>query len=150
MTPEEAIRWTVLAILAGSLVIGVVGGLVTPVSGMWRDGDRLILLKQVAWLVRGTCVREGGHEVYRGTAVFGRVRLKRTAFGLPLLKSMGFAPEFLPLLGGEPLARFDFKLSGAELDGTFEGRKFTFSKTPLAIRAVLRLPKEVRVWKRSP
>ena len=148
MTPEELLRWSVVIVMGAGLLTGIIGGLVTPVGGTWRDGDRLIVVRQLAWLVRGSSERTGGHEVYRGSAFFGRVRLKRTAFGQTYLKSLGFEPEFVSLLGGEPLARLDFRLHGRTLIGTFEGRKFTFSREPPAIQSVLRLPKEERRWQR--
>jgi hypothetical protein len=148
VTTEELLRWIVILVVAASLLSGIIGGLATPIAGTWKDGERLIVLRQLAWLVRGRCDRVGGHEIYRGTACFGRVRLKRTAFGQAYLKSLGFEPELAVVLGGEPLAVFDFRRHSRALSGSFEGRKFSFAREPAAILSVTRLPKEERRWER--
>ncbi|HBU48006.1 MAG TPA: hypothetical protein DEB46_06810, partial [Myxococcales bacterium] len=74
---DDFLRWVLLGGLAGWGVVSFLGGLFTPVGGRWSDGQRRIDLKQFGPFVRGECRREGGREIYTGTAQFGRVRLAR-------------------------------------------------------------------------
>jgi hypothetical protein len=146
---DEILRYTLISAGLLAVVVAALGGWLTPVSGSWRDGDRLIRLRQVALWVAGRSERRGGYEVYRGWAFFGRVRLRRAAVGKGLLTAMGFDPRTVFLVEGRALAHFDFHLVDDELIGTFEGQRLSFSYTPPRIEAAVRLAKGERSWQRA-
>ncbi len=146
---EEALRTIVIAAGAAVVGVGVLGGLLTRVAGRWRDGDRVIDLTQLGPWVRGTCVRPGGGELYKGLALFGTVRLTRFTWGNQQLVDIGFAPDVIPLLEGRAFANLKLRLEGAELRGSFWGRTFSFEYEPPAIKAVTRLEAQERVWTRT-
>lgn len=145
---EELLRYVMLVVLSIAVVTVAVGGLVTPVSGMWRDGDRIIELTQFLAFVRGTCKRPGGLETYQGVALFGFLRLSRMASGSEYLASLGFAPEAARLIVGQPMALLRFRVYRGELLGDFEGRHFSFDLAPPKLRRISKLEREPRHWQR--
>jgi hypothetical protein len=145
---EDLLRWTVIATAGAGALTYLIGGLLTPVSGRWRDGDRVIALRQIGPLISGLCIREGGEETYRGLARFGRVTLSRKTRGEPLLVSMGFAAEVTPLLEDCVMATYELKLKGDTLSGTFAGRVVRSHRSPPRIVAIQRREDEPRTWKR--
>ena len=146
---DDFLRWVLLGGLAGWGVVSFLGGLFTPVGGRWSDGQRRIDLKQFGPFVRGECRREGGREIYTGTAQFGRVRLARRDEGKQHLMALGFAEEVTPLIEGELMGRLDLKLRGRQLMGTFEGRRIASGRNPARILSVHRVKKTARIWTRA-
>jgi hypothetical protein len=148
---DDILRWSVLGVLGFAALLALLGGLVTPVAGRFRDGQRLITLHQIGpWLV-GRCEREGGFERYRGWAFFGVVRLSRYEYGAAHLQASGFAPDTAPLVEGERLASFVFRAKPHGLVGMFEGRKVSFTSGPKAtkVSAIEKLPPAPRTWLRE-
>ena len=131
----------------GGIVFGI-GGVLTPIGGIWTDGDRKILLYQTGPFVVGRCERAGGEERFKGYASFGKLWLTRYATGASYLNAMGFGLDVLHLLENQPLARYTLTLSGHQLTGLFEGRKFSFAHAPARILSVTRLPPQSRVLER--
>ena len=146
---DDFLRWVLVGAVAGWALLVFLGGLFTPVSGRWKDGDRRILLKQFGPFLRGECQREGGREIYSGTASFGRIRLSRRDQGKAHLMSLGFAEEVTPLIEGELMGRLDLKLKGGQLKGTFEGRRIASGRNPARLISVHRVKKTQRVWTRA-
>jgi hypothetical protein len=145
---EDLLRWIVIGAAGGYALIYWVSGLFTPVAGRWRDGERIISLRQAGPFVRGLCIRDGGEEIYRGTARFGRLTLQRKTRGEALLMSMGFAAEVAPLLEDQVMATYEFKLKGDSLNGTFSGRVIRSLRSPPRIVRVQRRDDEPRSWQR--
>lgn len=146
---NELIRWLVLVgVLAWGLA-RLLGGLLTPVGGEWRDGDRRIRLHQAGPWIWGLSHFSGGEERYRGTAGFGRVRLRRTEHGWDHLHRLGFAETVIPLVEGRVMARFEFRLHGDRLEGTFQGCRYSFSVHPPRITRVIPLEPTPRKWNRT-
>jgi hypothetical protein len=143
---NELIRWIFLAVFGLGIFIWLIGGLLTPVSGRWRDGERLVELYQLGPRVRGVCRPPGGEERYRGSAWFGRVRLRRADHGEEHLRAMGFPDEVLHLMEGEITGYFRFSLSDLELVGEFEGRRFQFGLRPPRVISVSRHEPVPRTW----
>jgi len=127
-------------------LVWLMGGFLTPIAGRWRDGDREIVLTQLGPWVRGVSHPESGESLYRGTARFGRLRLARYDSGFEHLKKMGFPDDVIPLMSSQVMGRFNLKLEGDQLRGTFEGCRFQFSQHPLKISAVIRLEPTERTW----
>ncbi len=146
---DDFLRWVLVGGVAGWAFLSFIGGLLTPVGGRWSDGERRIDLKQFGPFLRGECLREGGKEIYTGTANFGRVRLSRRDEGKAHLMALGFAEEVTPLIEGELMGRLDLKLQGKRLTGTFEGRRIASGRNPARIISVHRVKKTQRVWTRS-
>ena len=120
----------------------------TPVSGIWEDGDRQIALEQTGPFVRGRCARQGGHETYGGLAIVGRVWLSRRDYGTELLSSMGFSPDRAELVSGLVFGRFAQRLSGNVLTGLFRGTRFTFEgQGPERVQTAIDAPSP-RTWRR--
>ncbi len=145
---------TLLAILVASAlaifaVAALMGGLLTSVGGLWQDGDRLIELWQVGPRLSGRCPREGGHELYRGWALFGRVWLARASVGDALLLAMGLPRSALKQLNGAVSARFRFRLCGDRLDGEFLGTQFHFTGEPQKLAGTTVNAPTVRQWLRK-
>lgn len=150
MSADETIRWVVILGLVGGALVVLLGGLLTPVAGNWRDGDRLVTLGQLGPLVWGRCERQGGYELYRGWALFNLVRLDRVGFGTAYLQASGFAPNTVRLVEGQSMARFVFHRRGGALEGTFQGRRFTFvDRTPPKIDTVSLTEPQPRRWERA-
>lgn len=142
------IRWVVISAIGGIGLLALLGGLLTPVAGRWRDGRRSIILTQSGPWVRGRCDLDGGGEHYTGLALFGWIRLYRYEYGRNHLLAAGFTDETIPLLTGQAMARFVFRRHGDELRGVFEGRVFTFAYEPPRILRVARLEPAPRAWQR--
>jgi hypothetical protein len=126
--------WLVLGAVV-ALVITWVGGHLTPVAGKWTDGDRLLTLVQRGFLLYGEVERQGGQEIYRGHALFGRVFLKRFVVGGEYLRSLGFPADVLALMSGQVMADYRLRLASEHLRGVFQGRHFSFMHKPARIRA---------------
>ena len=146
---DAVIRWLIFGLLILGALAWFVSGLRTSVAGRWRDGDRLIVLRQWGPWVWGQSERPGGKELYRGRARFGRLRLWRFARGEVLLKEMGFSPEQIPLLRGRALARFDLSLEQGQLKGTFTGHRIRFDTTHAKVESVHALEPSPRSWLRD-
>jgi len=140
------VRWAV----AGSILLGigtfVLGGLLTPVAGVWGDGDRRIELTQFGPRVRGSCERPGGSESYSGFALFGYLWLSRRDRGQTYLISMGFPAKGVHNVAGMVTARLSLRLRSGALAGTFRGMRFRFNGEKVA-SATLTAPAE-RLWER--
>ena len=149
MTVDTVLRNALLIGLVLGITYLVVGGLLTRVSGHWRDGERLIHLRQLGPLVSGKAIREGGWERYSGTAIWGRVRLRRSDGGLAHLETLGFAAEVAPLVEDQVMATFDLRLKGANLEGSFQGRIIRSERRPPRIISVHSTPPKPRSWTRA-
>lgn len=150
MMPDQTVRLVVLLCVGGAFLVLLLGSLLTPVGGLWRDGDRSITLRQLGPFVWGRCPRKGGHEEYRGWALFNVVRLERCAFGSAYLRDNGFSAPQQPFVTGQILARFVFRRRPDALVGTFQGRRFTFVERPRTrVDQVTLMPAEPRAWYRA-
>lgn len=143
-----------LPIVAGTLVasafcLGIIGGLMTPVAGAWRDGDRVIYLQQIGPRVNGRAERAGGYETYSGWALFGRLWIARRDYGRQLLMTIGFPEETVEQIRGRVSARLSLRLVGDELAGYFRGTRFTFEGVPQRVVAERPEKPTLRKWKRE-
>jgi len=146
---DDIVRWVAVGVLSGAFLLGLVGGLLTPVGGVWRDGDRRVTLKQRGPFVQGRCPRPGGGEIYKGWAWFGLVRLRRHEYGRDHLLGIGFGEDAVPLVDGACMGHLRFRRRGDRLEGTFEGRKFSFGGEPTRVLSVALLTPATRVWERT-
>ena len=143
---HETVR-LVVAIAVGLLLVTLtIGGLATPIDGTWRDGDRLITLRQRLFRVRGECERRGGFEIYRGWALFGRVWLARADHGAAHLQEMGFASAMAKAVDGQVTAHLAFRLADGRLHGTFTGLGFRFVGNPPRLAAADPQAQSERSW----
>ena len=149
MTIDAVLRHALLILLVLVFAYGLIGGLMSRVSGAWRDGERLITLRQLGPFVHGHAARNGGWERYSGTVLWGRLRLRRYDGGLHHLEGLGFAPEVAPLLENQLMATFDLRLKGSVLEGVFEGRVIRSERQPPRILSVTRTKPKARVWSRA-
>ena len=149
MSVDAVLRHALLLGLVLGFAYLLIGGLLTRVGGRWRDGERLIHLRQFGPFVSGRAVREGGWERYSGTAIWGRVRLRRSDGGLAHLETLGFASEVAPLVEDQVMATFDLRLKGASLDGSFQGRIIRSERRPPRIISVHSTPAKPRSWTRA-
>jgi len=145
---NELFRWLFLSALGLGVLVWLVGGWATPVSGRWRDGDRRVELFQLGPWVRGICRSADGEERYKGTAWFGRVRLMRRDYGEAHLRRMGFPEQVLHLMEGQITGYFSFRLRDLQLVGGFEGRRFQFGLRPPCITGMGRQDPVPRTWER--
>ncbi|MEE8410771.1 MAG: hypothetical protein V3T05_14320 [Myxococcota bacterium] len=136
-------------LLASAFGVGMIGGLMTPVGGVWRDGDRLIYLKQLGPLLRGRAERDGGFETYAGWALFGRVWIVRRDFGRQLLMAIGFPEETVEQIRGRISARLRFRITADELVGDFRGTRFTLKGVPQQVVAERPEKPVSRAWQRA-
>ena len=143
------LRHALLLGLILSIAYLIVGGFMTRVSGRWRDGERLIQLQQFGPFVRGQATRDGGWERYSGTAIWGRLRLRRSDGGLAHLERLGFASEVAPLVEDQVMATFDLRVKGASLVGSFQGRVIRSERRPPRIISVRSTAAKPRVWTRA-
>jgi hypothetical protein len=148
MSVDETLRLLLLIAIAATGAYWLLGGLFTRISGRWRDGNREIHLRQFGPLITGSATRPGGSERYVGTALWGRVRLRRHDRGAAHLQSLGFAQEVAPLLEDSLMATFDLRLTGSLLDGYFQGRIIRSERVPPRIISVRRTPPQERCWTR--
>jgi len=140
-----------LLIFAGALAVLIVvfAGVLTPVAGKWRDGNRVIELRQIAFWVTGRCEHSDGFEDFSGLVFFGRMRLHRSPHGDGLLSRLGYDPRVFDLVEGLPLAYFDFYLTEGDLVGTIERERLRFSYSPPQIESIVMLDKVDRTWRRD-
>jgi hypothetical protein len=146
---DALLRNALLISLGLWLLYMLLGGLTTRVGGAWRDGERLINLRQFGPLVSGDALRDGGWERYSGTAVWGRLRLRRSDGGLQHLQSLGFAAEVAPLLENQVMASFDLRLRNGQLNGTFQGRVIRSERRPARIVSIHSTAPKERLWVRA-
>jgi hypothetical protein len=149
MNVDEILRIALMVALGLGALYALLGGLMTRIGGRWRDGDRVINLRQFGPFVSGQAPRPGGWERYSGFALWGRVRLRRSDGGLEYLQSLGFAAEVAPLVEDQVMASFDLKLHGALLEGTFQGRIIRSERRPPKILSVSSTPPKARRWTRA-
>ncbi len=149
MPVDEIVKYVALALVSGSFLIVMIGGFLTAAGGNWRDGERVVTIKQWGPFIQGLCKREGGGEVYKGYALFGIVRLRRYEYGLAHLVSIGFAEDTAPLVDGSCMGTLKLRRRGERLEGTFEGRKFSFADSPARVTSVARVAPTERVWERA-
>ncbi len=149
MDVDAIFRLSVLIAAGVGLITFLLGGFVTPVSGHWRDGDRLVDLQQLGPWIRGQAERPGGLERYRGIASFGRVWLARRDYGPDHLKRIGFADQAIPVVDGQVTARLRFRFRGRHLEGEFIGLRFDFSDPPVRILSTAQIPATARRWERA-
>lgn len=146
---DAILRFSVLIAAGVGLTTFLLGGFVTPVSGHWRDGDRLVDLHQWGPWLRGLADRPGGREQYRGIASFGRVWLARRDYGHGHLKRLGFVEEAIPVVEGAVTARLRFRLRARRLEGEFIGLRFDFSDPPVRIVSTAEIAGTERSWERA-
>lgn len=122
-----------LAVAALALVAVGLGGQFTPLAGSWRDGSRLVRLRQLACVVRGDAKVEGGRQRFAGLCCFGRALLWRRDYGEDHLLSLGFPQPQLAKLQGRVTGVFVLRLDAAQarLHGNFYGRHFASSNGAL-------------------
>ena len=149
MSIDDVLRTALVVGLGLAAGYALLGGLLTRVSGRWRDGDREITLRQFGPFLSGEALRPGGRERYSGFALWNRVRLRRSDSGVEYLKSLGFAPEIAPLVEHQIMASFDLKLEGGRLAGTFQGRIVRSERRPPRILSVSLTPPKPRTWTRA-
>ncbi|MEO1480562.1 MAG: hypothetical protein AAFU77_00540 [Myxococcota bacterium] len=149
MDLDFLLRMIGMGALGGGIVIFVLGGLFTPIGGIWRDGDRIITLTQLGPWVSGTADRDGGRETYSGYAWFFRVRLARRSHGERHLRLLGFQADAVPVVDGAVTARLRFILRDRRLDGEFSGVRFDFSEPPVRILTSAALAPAQRSWTRE-
>ena len=68
MSADDVLRTALVAAIGLGAFYALIGGLMTRVSGRWRDGDRVITLRQFGPFVSGQATRPGGWERYSGFA----------------------------------------------------------------------------------
>ena len=149
MTLDALLRSAIFIAMGLGALYAIVGGLMTRVGGRWRDGDRIIELRQFGPLISGDASRPGGWERYSGFAIWGRIRLTRRDGGLDYLKSLGFSAEVAPLIDDSVMASFDLRLNGSLLEGTMQGRVIRSERHPPRIISVGRTPSKPRTWTRA-
>ena len=149
MESDDDIWRMVILILFGLVAIAwLLGGIFTPVAGRWRDEDGVeITLTQFGPRLRGRAeLKGGGFQIFRGWALWGRVRLQRADWGIAHLTSLGFSPEQAGNIEGRPTGHLDLRRKSGELTGAFFGRKFSFEDD--RVRSVPKAQSTPRVWKR--
>ncbi|MEM6730240.1 MAG: hypothetical protein AAF658_01720 [Myxococcota bacterium] len=149
MDADALLRLVVIVAVAVGGTGFLLGGFLTPVSGRWRDGQRTIELDQLGPWLTGRSERPGGHEIYKGFAVFGRVWLSRRNFGEQHLRELGFAESAIPVVDGAITARLRFRSSSGRLRGEFIGLRFDFSDPPVKILRAAQIAATERVWERA-
>ena len=149
MSADDVLRTALVAAIALGAFYALIGGLLTRVSGRWRDGDRIITLRQFGPFVSGQATRPGGWERYSGFALWNRVSIRRSDGGREYLESLGFATEVAPLVENQIMASFDLRLQGALLTGTFQGRIVRSERRPPRIISVSLTPAKPRTWTRA-
>lgn len=141
--------WRMLILGTGCLgaIVWLVGGLLTPVAGRWRDPEGAdIILQQLGPRVWGEGKLSGGFQRFSGWVMFGRVRLKRSDFGMAHLQSLGFSPEQVRQIEGQITGTLELKLSNRDLEGVFYGRKFSFEDK--RVRSTPQAQATPRTWQR--
>ena len=137
------------ALIGIGLFLFVLGGVVTSVRGIWRDGQNSIVLTQWGPRVAGVSQRPGGLQRYRGWLWLGFLRLHRYDEGTRHLENMGFSADRIPLVQGRPMARLRLRLRGDTLAGTFEGYEFDFTDGPTRLVSSFPTNPQPRRWDRE-
>lgn len=148
MESEDDIwRLVILALFAVAGIAWFLGGIFTPVAGRWRDDDGVeITLTQVGPRLRGRAELSGGFQIFRGWALWGRIRLQRADWGIAHLTALGFSAEQAGNIEGRTTGHLELTRQNGELAGVFFGRKFSFEDD--RVRSVPKAQSTSRVWKR--
>lgn len=143
---DDQLRLLVLACFAAWTALLAVGGVCTPLPGLWQDGDRKLRLARRAFWASGEAQVDGGHQRFAGLACFGLVLLWRRDYGERHLMGLGFTLPQVPSLQGRVTGIFRLRLQagGTRLAGAFYGRQFSFvGEKPTAGRFVSAAPRRL-------
>ena len=135
--------WIGLGLFAAAWLMG---GLLSPVAGHWRDRDRLVDLKQLGPWVWGQCEVPGGVQRYRGKIWMGDLILERRDFGKQYLLRLGFNAVQVKSVEGQVMVRLKLKREGDCLRGHLWGTRFKFNPQTQAVLSVQRTRAEIREW----
>lgn len=131
---DDVWRAATWLMLAGVAVLYLLGGFLTRIAGSWRQADgTLLTLHQLGPWVWGESHPPGGQQLYRGQAVFGRIRLFRRDRGHAHLRGLGFSPEQAAVVEGRQTGSLHLRRArGDLLVGTFVGLAFSFDGDKVA------------------
>ena len=90
MLADDILRLVILGALVFGVLLWAITALLSPVAGLWQDGDKIIKLVQIGPRLKGLCQHGDGFQSFKGWIFFGRIYLKRRDFGEERLIDMGF------------------------------------------------------------
>ena len=150
MMADDILRLVVFGGFVFALFVWAIAGLLTPIAGIWQDGELIIKIVQVGPRIKGLCRHGDGFQTFNGWIFFGRIKLKRCDFGEQRLIDMGFDKANVPLVNGKVTAFLSFRLNAEQtsLQGSFIGCRYTFSPDGQSILAVSKVAPLEREWQR--